>query len=80
MSRPIINPRREPPLNYLCCHCGETSDDFARLIDDDFIKAMPENQKDYWEQRRGEWECGHCGEQMWRKPVKRELENNEETP
>ena len=59
MSKPITNPRREPPLHYVCAQCGESSEDFAGLITEDAHRGYGE---------LGEWECGCCGGQEWRKP------------
>ena len=59
MSRPVTNPKREPPLHYVCAHCGESSEDFAGLITEDAHRGYG---------ALGEWECGSCGGQEWRKP------------
>ena len=64
MSKPITDPRREPPPNYVCCGCGETSDDYACMT------------SEYWQEpgcEPGEWVCGCCGTQEWRKPRKGEV-------
>ena len=52
MSRPITNPRRNPPLDYVCAHCGESSADFAGLITEDAHRGYG---------NLGELECGCCG-------------------
>lgn len=61
MSRPITDPKRTPPLHYLCAWCRATSSDAARIVEmkDEMTLAEP-----------GDWECGMCGGQKWEKPRK----------
>ena len=61
MSRPITDPKRNPPLHYLCDWCGSTSSDAARIVElkDEMTGAEP-----------CDWECGMCGGQKWKKPSK----------